>query len=423
MKPYRMVESGIMPADSPGTPPVATGPLAGIRVLELGNFVAAPTAGRLLAEFGAEVIKIELPSVGDEVRGWRLARGDTSMMWRAIARNKKSVTIDLRTPEGAELVRRLVQHVDVVVENYRPGKLESWGLSPETLREHNPGLIVVRISGYGQTGPYRDRAGFGSVAESMGGIRYVTGYEDRPPTRMNISIGDTLAGMYGVIGALMGLLARERGLASRGETVDVALTEAVFSVMESMVPDYSAYGLVRQRTGNLISGVAPSGTYPCRDGGWIVIGGNSDGIFKRFMHAIGRSDLAEDPRMRDNPGRAANGLELNEAISDWTRTQTVEEAMEVMTGAHVPAGPIYSVAELVDDPHFRARGMFLERDVRIEDGEEPIIFPGVVPKLEQMPGKMRWPGPELGEHTAEVLTGILGLTETELSELAERRVV
>ena len=232
-----------------GFPTDSGGPLQGIRVLELGNFVAAPTAGRLLAEFGAEVIKIELPRVGDEVRSWRLVRGDTSMMWRAMARNKKSVTVDMRTPEGAQLILRLIEHIDVVVENYRPGKLESWGLSPDALRERNPALVVVRISGYGQTGPYRDRSGFGSVAESMGGIRYVTGYEDRPPTRMDISIGDTLAGMYGVIGALMGLLARERRLTTRGETVDVALTEAVLSVMESAIPDFSAYGVVRERDG------------------------------------------------------------------------------------------------------------------------------------------------------------------------------
>ncbi len=403
--------------------PESAGPLGGIRVLELGNFVAAPTAGRLLAEFGAEVIKIELPRVGDEVRSWRLVKGDTSMMWRAMARNKKSVTIDLRTPEGAALVLRLVEHVDVVVENYRPGKLESWGLAPDILRERNPALVVVRISGYGQTGPYRDRPGFGSVAESMGGIRYVTGYDDRPPTRMNISIGDTLAGMYGVIGALMGLLARERGLATRGETVDVALTEAVLSVMESTVPDFSAYGVVRERTGNLITGVAPSGTYPCLDGGWVVIGGNSDGIYKRFMTAIGRDDLANDPRMRDNPGRAANGAELNEAIADWTRTHSVAEVMEVMTAAHVPAGPIYSVAELVEDPHFQAREMFIERDVRVDGAPQPVTFPGVVPRLEQMPGAVRWIGPELGEHTREVLTGILGLSESELAELEERRVV
>jgi formyl-CoA transferase len=401
----------------------ATGPLRGIRVLELGNFVAAPTAGRLLGEFGAEVIKIELPRVGDEVRSWRLFKGNTSMMWRAMARNKKSVTVDLRTPEGAALILSLVEHVDVVVENYRPGKLESWGLAPDVLRERNPALVVVRISGYGQTGPYRDRPGFGSVAESMGGIRYVTGYEDRPPTRMNISIGDTLAGMYGVIGALMGLLARERGLTTRGETVDVALTEAVFSVMESMVPEFSAYGVVRERAGNFISGVAPSGTYPCREGAWVVIGGNSDGIFRRFMTAIGRADLANDPRMRDNPGRAANGLELNDAISEWTRAHSVDEVMEVMTAANVPAGPIYSVADLMEDPHFKAREMFIEREVPVDGGPQPVIFPGVVPKLEQMPGAVRWLGPELGEHTREVLGGILGLSDSELAELEQRRVV
>jgi formyl-CoA transferase len=401
----------------------ATGPLRGIRVLELGNFVAAPTAGRLLGEFGAEVIKIELPRVGDEVRSWRLFKGNTSMMWRAMARNKKSVTVDLRTPEGAALILSLVEHVDVVVENYRPGKLESWGLAPDVMRERNPALVVVRISGYGQTGPYRDRPGFGSVAESMGGIRYVTGYEDRPPTRMNISIGDTLAGMYGVIGALMGLLARERGLTTRGETVDVALTEAVFSVMESMVPEFSAYGVVRERAGNFISGVAPSGTYPCREGAWVVIGGNSDGIFRRFMTAIGRADLANDPRMRDNPGRAANGLELNEAISEWTRAHSVDEVMEVMTAANVPAGPIYSVADLMEDPHFKAREMFIEREVPVDGGPQPVTFPGVVPKLEQMPGAVRWVGPELGEHTREVLGGILGLSDSELAELEQRRVV
>jgi formyl-CoA transferase len=401
----------------------ATGPLRGIRVLELGNFVAAPTAGRLLGEFGAEVIKIELPRVGDEVRSWRLFKGNTSMMWRAMARNKKSVTVDLRTPEGAALILSLVEHVDVVVENYRPGKLESWGLAPDVMRERNPALVVVRISGYGQTGPYRDRPGFGSVAESMGGIRYVTGYEDRPPTRMNISIGDTLAGMYGVIGALMGLLARERGLTTRGETVDVALTEAVFSVMESMVPEFSAYGVVRERAGNFISGVAPSGTYPCREGAWVVIGGNSDGIFRRFMTAIGRADLANDPRMRDNPGRAANGLELNDAISEWTRAHSVDEVMEVMTAANVPAGPIYSVADLMEDPHFKAREMFIEREVPVDGGPQPVIFPGVVPKLEQMPGAVRWSGPELGEHTREVLGGILGLSDSELAELEQRRVV
>jgi len=403
--------------------PRAAGPLTGIRVLELGNFVAAPTAGRLLAEFGAEVIKIELPRVGDEVRKWRLARGDTSMMWRTIARNKKSVTIDMRTAEGSDLVRRLASKVDVIVENYRPGKLESWGLAPASLREQNPDLVVVRISGYGQSGPYRDRPGFGSVAESIGGMRFLTGYPDRPPTRMNLSIGDTLAGMYGVIGALMGLLARERGLARRGETVDVALYEAVYSALESVVPEFEAYGEVRARTGNVITGVAPTGTYACRNGEWVVIGGNSDGIFKRFMTAIGRRDLADNPLFVNNRGRAANSALLDEAISQWTAVHSVAEVMEAMVAANVPAGPIYSVDDMVGDPHFLAREMLLERDVRIEDNVERVTFPGVVPKLEEMPGEVRWLGPELGEHTHEVLVGMLGLSEAEFSELQDRRVV
>lgn len=409
-------------ADSQGDT-VVTGPLTGIRVLELGNFVAAPTAGRLLAEFGAEVIKIELPRVGDEVRQWRLARGDTSMMWRTIARNKKSVTIDMRTAEGADLIRRLASKVDVIVENYRPGKLESWGLAPASLREQNPALVVVRISGYGQSGPYRDRPGFGSVAESIGGMRFLTGYPDRPPTRMNLSIGDTLAGMYGVIGALMGLLARERGLAQKGETVDVALYEAVYSTLESVVPEFGAYGEVRVRTGNVITGVAPTGTYACRDGEWVVIGGNSDGIFGRFMTAIGRRDLADNPLFVNNGGRAANSALLDEAISQWTAAHSVSEVMDVMVAANVPAGPIYSVDDMVDDPHFRAREMFLQREVRVEDHPERVTFPGVVPKLEQMPGTVRWLGPELGEHTHDVLTGLLGLSEAEFSELQDRRVV
>lgn len=409
-------------ADSQGDTGV-TGPLTGIRVLELGNFVAAPTAGRLLAEFGAEVIKIELPRVGDELRKWRLVRGDTSMMWRTIARNKKSVTIDMRTAEGADLIRRLAGKVDVIVENYRPGKLESWGLAPGSLREQNPDLVVVRISGYGQSGPYRDRPGFGSVAESIGGMRFLTGYPDRPPTRMNLSIGDTLAGMYGVIGALMGLLARERGLGHRGETVDVALYEAVYSALESVVPEFGAYGEVRARTGNVITGVAPTGTYACRDGEWVVIGGNSDGIFGRFMTAIGRRDLADNPLFVNNGGRAANSALLDEAISQWTAAHSVAEVLDVMVAANVPAGPIYSVDDMVKDPHFKAREMLLERQVRVEDHLEPVTFPGVVPKLEQMPGTVRWLGPELGEHTHDVLTGMLGLSEAEFSELQVRRVV
>jgi succinyl-CoA---D-citramalate CoA-transferase len=399
------------------------GPLTGIRVLELGNFVAAPTAGRLLAEFGAEVIKVERPGTGDQVRQWRLPRGDTSMMWRTLARNKKSVTIDVRTSQGAELVRRLAATADIVLENYRPGKLESWGLSPEALRAGNPRLIVARISGYGQTGPYRDRPGFGGVAEALGGMRFVTGYPDRPPTRVGVSIGDTLAGLLSVIGALMGLLSQHRLGADRGETVDVALHEAVYSIMESTIPEYSAYGTVRSRTGNQMPGVAPSNTYPCKDGDWVVIGGNADGIFLRLMNAIERPDLAADPRFRENRGRASNSELLDAAIAEWTSTRSLDQVMAVMVEASVPAGPIYSAEEIVKDAHFRARDMLLEHEVEIDGTVEKVLFPGVVPRLERMPGRVSWLGPELGEHTDEVLTSLLGMSEDEVNELHEQGVI
>jgi formyl-CoA transferase len=410
------------PAGLRGKPIAIDGPLHGVRVLELGNFIAAPSAGRLMAEFGAEVIKIEKPRMGDQIRHWRLARGGTSMMWRTLGRNKKSVTIDLRTPRGTELVRRLAAKVDVVLENYRPGTLESWGLSPEVLRHDNPQLVVVRISGYGQTGPYRDRPGFGGVAEALGGLRSVTGYPDRPPTRSGVSIGDSLAGLFGVIGALMGLLARHRLEVERGETVDVALHEAVYAVMESLIPEYSAYGVVRTRTGNEMPGVAPSNTYPCRDGE-VVIGGNADGVFVRLMQAIGRSDLASDQRFRDNQGRAAHSRLLDDAIAAWTSARSLDEVMAAMVAAGVPAGPIYSAREMVEDPHFRARDMFVECTVPVDGGPETVLFPGVVPKLERQPGGITWPGPELGEHTDDVLSELAGLPEDEIVELRREGVI
>lgn len=403
--------------------PVRT-PLEGIRVLELGNFIAAPSAGRLLAEFGAEVIKVEKPGTGDQLRDWRLFRGETSMMWRTLARNKKSITIDIHTERGQELVRLLAGQVDVVLENHRPGKLESWNLSPDELRRDNPQLVVVRISGYGQTGPYRDRPGFGGVAEAMGGLRFITGYPDRPPTRVGASIGDTLAGLYAVIGALMGLQSRDRGLLETGETVDVALTEAVYSVMESFIPEYTAYGSIRSRTGNEMPGVAPSNTYPCGDGEWVVIGGNADGIFIRLMTAIGRTDLASDERFHDNSGRAAHSKLLDDAITSWTSERTLSDVMNVLVTASVPAGPIYSAADITRDPHFRDRGMLLELDVEVEGGRpEAVTFPGIVPKLDQLPGRVNWLGPELGEHTDQVLSGLLNLGESEIAELREGRIV
>lgn len=407
---------------SAAVPP--TRPLDGIRVLELGNYVAAPSAARLLAEFGAEVIKVEQPGIGDQVRHWRAFRGETSMMWRTLGRNKKSITVDIRTPQGQDIVRRLAAEVDVVVENYRPGKLESWGLSPEELRRENQQLIVIRISGYGQTGPYRDRPGFGGVAEAMGGLRFVSGHPDRPPTRVGVSVGDTLAGLYAVIGALMSLLARERGLDGAGETVDVALTEAVYSIMESTVPDYTAYGTIRQRTGSAMPGVAPSNSYLCGDGEWVVIGGNADGVFQRLMTAIGRHDLAVDERLVDNMGRATHSAYLDEVIGEWTVARPLSEVMEILVSASVPSGPIYSAADIISDRHFRERDMLLAMEVEVEAGKpETVLFPGVVPRLDRMPGSVDWVGPELGEHTDEILTEFLNLSVDEITDLRNRKVV
>jgi formyl-CoA transferase len=399
-------------------------PLDGIRVLELGNFIAAPTAARVMAEFGAEVIKLERPRTGDEVRNWRLYGDDISIIWRTLARNKKSVTLDLGKPQAREIVQRLVRHCDVLLENFRPGRLEAWGLGPDALRQENPRLIIVRISGFGQSGPYRERVGFGGVAEAMGGLRGTTGYPDRPPTRVGVSIGDTLAGLYAVIGALMAIVSAERGGDEAApETVDVALTEAVLSVMESLVPDYSAYGVLRERTGNRIEGVAPSNTYPCLDGEWVVIGGNADRIFPRLMAAVGRPDLATDTDLRDNAGRVRRADELDEAISAWTRERTVSEVVERLVAEAVPVGPIYDARGIVADEQFRARSMFVEDVVPVHGEPTTVLFPGIVPRLERQPGRHEWVGPALGAHTREVLTNVAGLSESDLDELASEGVI
>ncbi len=409
------------------------GPLEGYRVLELGNMIAAPYGGKLLAAFGAEVIKVEQPRVGDELRRWRLFRGKNSMWWYVQARNKKSITLDLRRPEGQEIALELVRRCDVVLENFLPGTLEKWHLGYDAMQRVNPNVILVRISGYGQTGPYRERPGFGGVAEAVGGIRNLTGYPDRPPTRVGVSLGDSLAGMFGVIGALMALLHRERvrregGRADAGEglgqVVDVALYEAVFALLESTLPEYDAYGIVRRRTGNAIPGVAPSNTYPCRDGKWIVIGGNADNVFVRLMGAIGRSDVAEDPRFKDNPGRAKHQELLDQMIAEWTSERTLEEAMDVMVGARVPAGPIYDAATIAEDPHYRAREMLQAYEITIEPGERKMVrFPGIVPKLSGTPGASRWLGPELGAHNDEIYRGMLNLPSARIEELKRSGVI
>jgi formyl-CoA transferase len=397
------------------------GPLEGIRVLELGNFIAAPTAGRLLADFGAEVVKIERPGIGDELRRWRLHGGDTSLLFRLMGRNKRSATLDLRTSEGRDLALRLVAASDVVLENFRPGTLERWGLGPDALYAANPDLVLVRISGYGQTGPYRDRPGFGGVAEAIGGLRALTGHPGQPPTRVGISLADSVAGLYAVIGALMGLLQRGRG--TGGETVDVALYEAVYSLMESLVPDHDAFGVTREPAGTSLPGVAPSNTYPCGDGRYIVISGNGDAIFGRLMRAIGRADLADDPDLVDNAGRVARVDELDTAITAWTSTRSQDEAAGVLVAAGVPNGPILTAEEIIKDPHYTARGMHERHAVRVDDGpDQEVTFAGIVPKLGRHPGSTRWMGRELGADTDQVLAG-LGVDLAERDGLRERGVI
>lgn len=380
----------------------ATGPLAGIRVLELGQLIAAPFATKILAEFGAEVIKVEAPKEGDPLRRWRKMHEGTSLWWSLQSRNKKSIAVNLKSPDGLAIVRDLAQSADVVVENFRPGGLEKLGLGWDVLSALNPKLVMVRISGYGQTGPYRDRPGFGAIGESMGGIRFTTGSPDSPPARVGVSIGDTLASLHGVIGALMALLHVRTG-GGAGQVVDVSLVESVFNVMESLVPEYDLLGEVRTRTGGALPGITPSNTYPSQDGGFVVIAGNSDPIFRRLMQVIGRPDLAEDPALRGNDGRSAVSAMLDGVIADWTRGRSVEAALEALAAADVPAGRIYSVADIVTDPHYLARDMILQAE--LPDGT-PVKMPGIVPKLSGTPGAVRWQGPALGAHTDTVLADL-----------------
>jgi crotonobetainyl-CoA:carnitine CoA-transferase CaiB-like acyl-CoA transferase len=401
--------------------PPSRGPLTGLRVLELGNFIAAPSAGRLLAEFGAEVVKVERPGRGDELRRWRLHAGDTSLLFRTMNRNKKSVTLDLSRDEGREVGLELARESDIVLENFRPGTLERWGLGPEQLHAVNPGLVLVRISGYGQSGPYRDRPGFGGVAEALGGLRHLTGYPDRPPTRVGISIADSVAGLYAVIGALMAL--QGRGRSGGGEVVDVALYEGIYSLMESLVPDYDAHGVERERTGSSLPGIVPSNTYRCADGKYAVVSGNGDAIFQRLARVIGRPDLADDPALADNAGRAARADELDEAIGAWTATLPCEQVLRLLEEDAIPSGPIYTAADIVADPHFEARGMHERHPVALDDTEKAdVVFPGTVPKLERSPGGTRWLGPDLGAHTDSVLAD-LGLSQARRAELREMGVL
>jgi formyl-CoA transferase len=392
--------------------------LQGIKVIELGTLIAGPFCARLLAEFGAEVIKIESPDGGDPLRKWRKLYEGTSLWWYVQARNKKSVTLNLKEPEAQAIVRKLVKDADIVVENFRPGAMEKWGLGWDTLSKINPRLIMVRLSGFGQTGPYRDRPGFGAIGESMGGLRYITGFPDRPPARVGVSIGDSIAALHGVIGALMALHHRNAG-GGRGQMIDVALYESVFNMMESVLPEYGMFGLVRERTGASLPGIVPSNTYLTRDEKYVVIGANADSIFKRMMRAIGRADLADDPQLARNDGRVARTEEIENVISNWAGAHDLDHVLEVLEKAEVPSGKIYDIADIAADAHYRAREMIGEFRLK---GGKPLKLPGVVPKLSETPGETKWLGPELGEHTAEIL-GALGYSADQQQELKRRGVI
>jgi formyl-CoA transferase len=387
-------------------------------VIELGTLIAGPFCARLLAEFGAEVIKIESPHGGDPLRKWRKLYQGTSLWWYAQARNKRSVTLDLKHAEAQEIVRRLAREADIVVENFRPGAMEKWGLGWDELSSLNPRLIMVRLSGFGQTGPYRDRPGFGAIGESMGGLRYVTGYPDRPPVRVGVSIGDSIAALHGVIGALMALHHRDVN-GGRGQYVDVALYEAVFNMMESVLPEYGMFGFVRERSGASLPGIVPSNTYVTRDGKYVVIGANADSIFKRMMTAIGRPELANDPSLAHNDGRVARTDEIEKAIGGWVATHDLDRVLAVLEKADVPSGKIYDIADIVKDAHYAAREMI--RSHRLEDGTS-LELPGIVPRMSETPGDTKWIGPTLGEHTAEVLSA-LGYSEERQRELKRRGVI
>jgi formyl-CoA transferase len=394
-----------------------TRPLEGVKVVELGQLIAGPFAGKFFADFGAEVIKIEPPG-GDPLRKWRRLHRGTSLWWYVQNRSKKSVTADLRVPEGQEVVRRIASDADVVIENFRPGTLEKWGLGYDRLAAANPGLVMLRLSGFGQSGPYRDQTGFGTVAESMGGLRYVTGFPDRPPVRPNLSIGDALASLHGVIGVLMALRHRDAN-GGRGQVIDVALYEAVFNMMEGALPEYDLFGESRERTGSNLTGIVPSNTYLTRDAQHIVIGANADSIFKRLMQMIGRGDLAEDPSLADNAGRAKRADELDAAIGAWTARLSADGALRALAEAQVPSGKIYSMADIAADAHYIARDMI--RQVKLADGTS-LKVPGVVPKLSDTPGEIGWVGPELGEHTEAVLAAH-GYAREEIAALRARKAV
>jgi len=393
------------------------GPLQGLKVIELGQLIAGPFAAKTLADFGAEVIKIEPPGAGDPLRKWRLLKDGTSVWWQIQSRNKRSVALDLKEPEAQDIVRQLAQDADVLIENFRPGAMEAWGLGADALQALNPRLIMLRISGYGQTGPYRDKPGFGVVAEAMSGLRHLTAEPGRVPVRVGVSIGDTLASLHGVIGILMALHERQRS--GLGQVIDVALYEAVFNCMESLLPEYSAFGAVRQAAGSALPGIAPSNAYRCLGDAYVLIAGNGDSIFKRLMHTIGRDDLGQDPELKDNSGRVKRVEEIDAAIGAWTQSRDIVDVLHSLDAAGVPAGRIYNVADIAADPHYQARGMI--EQIQLDDGSS-LSLPGIVPKLSRTPGGHVRNAPDIGQDTEAVLQEI-GLSAEQIQALKARGIV
>ena len=394
-------------------------PLDGIRVIEVGQLLAGPFTGSMLGYFGAEVIKVETPGDGDPIRKWRILKDGTALWWYSLARNKKCVTANLRTDEGRDLVRRLAETADVIVENFRPGTMEKWGLGPDDLQAKNPGLIYARISGYGQDGPYASKPGFASVCEGFGGFRYVNGFPGQPPVRPNLSIGDTLAGMHSAMGVLMAIIHRNKSPDGRGQVIDTALYEAIFNMLEGVVPEYDGAGVVREPSGSTLTGIVPTNTYRCKDGKFVIIGGNGDSIFKRLCHAMDRADLAEDPRLADNAGRVEHEQELDDAITAWTSELTSEELLAILEEARVPGGPIYSVVDMLADAQYNARGMFEEVDIN----GETLKIPAMVPRLSDTPGRTDWPGADVGAHNQEVYGGLLGISDENLERLRNDGII
>ncbi len=393
-------------------------PLSGLRVIELGQLIAGPFASKMLGEFGADVIKVEPPETGDPLRTWRMLHDGTSVWWAAHARNKRSITLNLREPEGQDVIRQLAKDADIVIENFRPGALEKWGIGFKDLHAINPKLIMLRVSGYGQTGPYKDRPGFGVIGEAMGGLRYLTGEPGRPPVRTGVSIGDTLSGLHGVIGILLALRHREQQ-GGVGQEVDVALYESVFNMLESVLPEYSKFGAIRQPSGASMPGIAPTNAYLCKDGKYALIAGNGDSIYKRLMQMIAREDLANDPKLARNAGRAEHAALIDAAISAYTAQHSLDDVLTAMNAAGVPAGKSYDAADIANDPHYQAREMIL--DATLADGSV-VQVPGIVPKLSKTPGQITRAAPALGQHTTEILES-LGISASQQADWKSRGVI